>query len=1041
MVLGWLLSGLHTAKALDAGKQLGQYRSQTWQIDSGLPQNTVHAVLQTRDGFVWLATEGGLVRFDGFDFRVFDTSNTPQFQSNFVDGLMQDSSGALWISTSDGLLRLAGGKFKSFSSVDGLPSNSVSGVYQQSSGRLIAVTAAGLATAEGDRFQSIAGTGILSNAESVSILPEDRNGTLWAGGGEKLISLGAGDLAASSPIASHAGAIQAIISGPDGEIWVGGTKGLECFRDGRRCAVAAASKGTRLAVELPSQSVTALLPSTDARSSGQMWIGTTAGLSLLSNGTVKQIGVDQGLARESVQSLFLDRSGALWVVYSRGLARVVDGRVEIAPQQTSISGVLSVFEDSEGNMWFGSEAGGVSVLRDQPFSSIATQQGLSADFVRTVFQDGSGAIWIGTNNGGLDKLSGGEISALRSEGGLSSNVVLALAETGQDLWVGTSDGLTRIRNGQSRLFTAADGMADNFVRSLFADANGSLWIGTRNGLSHWSGGVFRTYSTMDGLGSDVIGSVMRTHSGELWVGTLAGLSRLAGNRFVNYTTRNGLGGDAVTALFEDGGGSLWIGTNARGLTRLRGGKFTALAPEKSGLPVTVYGILEDDAGNLWMGSQRGVYRVAITALNAYADKRAFDVPMAIYGAADGMRISECSSGGHPSAWRMKDGTLWFATLKGVAWVDPKARSGNMQPPQVAIEQVTLDDRQVDPNAPSDGDPQSASEIVVPAGRERIAIHYAGLSFLAPQKVRYRYMLQGFDRDWIQAGANRTAYYTNVPPGRYRFSVVASNVDGVWSKQPASVEFRVRPRFLQTIWFYLLLAASLAGLGYALYRIRVHYVEAKYQAVMAERGRIAREIHDTLAQGYVGISVQLEIASRLLPTSQTAALEQLSQAKELVRSSLAEARSSIWDLRSQGEDAGILPSRIAAAVKIKEDTEGPAITLQVHGTYRPLPRRIEDQILRIAQEAVNNALRHARAGRIGITLTYDAKSLHLRVLDDGSGFSQPADSFAAQGHFGLQGMRERAAAMGAELHVDGRPGQGAEVTLTVNAQREAGKGDV
>ncbi len=1030
IVLCALLAVSHCAHALDPHKGLEEYRRQSWQIDNGLPQNTVHAVLQSKDGFLWIATEGGLVRFDGFDFRVFDPSNTPEFHSSFVNNLMEDHAGALWIGTSDGLLRLSDGRFRAFSIADGLPSNVITAVYQQKSGRLIVVTASGLAIKAGDHFQEIGGTTALSNAENVIILPEDARETLWAAGGQQLYSIASHATSASPAIPSHAGVIQALASGPGGEIWIGGTDGLECLRDAQPCTGA---DGTgRLNPALASHNITTLLLSKQTNTSGQMWIGTTSGLALFSHGEIRQIGAKQGLAGANIQKLFEDRSGALWVVYRGGLARIFADQVEIAPAQTNLHGILSVSEDNDGSMWFGSETAGVAVLRDQPFSSIASQEGLSSDYVRTVFQDHSGTIWIGTNSGGLNKLSAGKISTLHTTSGLSSNVVLALAETGGDLWVGTPDGLTRIRDGHLQQFTSADGMADNFVRSLFADTDGSLWIGTRNGLSHLSGGVFHSYSTLDGLGSDVIGSVLRSRSGELWVGTLAGLSRLSGNRFENFTTRNGLGGDAVTALFEDDRGSLWIGTNGTGLTRLRDGRFTTFPASKTGLPETIYGLLEDTSGNLWMGSQKGVYRVSVSALNAYVDNNSLEIPLVSYGVADGMRISECSSGGHPSAWRMHDGTLWFATLRGVSWINPQSHSEDIQPPQIAIEQVTLDDRPID---------LTTSEIVVPPGGERITIHYAGLSLLAPQKVRYRYRLQGFDRGWVDAGAGRTAYYTNVPPGRYSFTVMASSARGLWSIQPASLNLRVQPRFFQTIWFYLLVAASLIGFGYALYRVRVHYVEARYQAVMAERGRLAREVHDTLAQGYVGISIQLEIISRLMQSSQSAALDQLNQTRDLVRSSLAEARSSIWDLRSQGEDAATLPSRIAAAARAKEHHGGPAITFQVHGTYRPLQRTIEDQILRIAQEAISNSVRHANASQIGVTLTYDAKSLQLRVADDGSGFDQPPESFAAHGHFGLQGMQERAAAIGTILHIDAQSGRGTEITLRVNVHKETARGDI
>lgn len=1015
-------------RALDPGKAFGEYRRQTWQIDSGLPQNTVHAVLQTRDGFMWMATESGLVRFDGAEFRTFDTANTPEMHSNLVDDLFEDRDGTLWVSTSDGLVRWRGGEFRTFSTAQGLPSNTVMRVVQQRSGALVVVTAEGLAMGDGDRFHGIVGTEAVARGERVALLADDSHGMLWVGAGAQLIAVRAGATQAEHPVASQVGTIQAIALSGSGDVWVGGMQGAQCLCVDK-------PRGAAARVLLPSRNVTALLAEKQPNRAGDVWVGTAGGLALVSNGVVKEVGAELHLS--NIRRLFEDRSGALWVMYDSGLARVVNGRVEIAPPETGVADVLAVAEDSEGDLWFGTGAAGASVLRDQMFSSLALHEGAAADTIRTVFQDRSGTIWLGTNGAGLWSVSDGKIRAFNNQ---PNSVVLALAQTGDDLWVGTSDGLTRIRNSAAQMFTSADGLADNFVRSLYADSDGSLWIGTRNGLSHLKDGQFRSFSTRDGLGSDVIGSVLRTHGGELWVATLGGLSRLAGERFVNTTKRDGLGGDGVTALFEDGDGTLWIGTNGSGLNRLREGRLTWFPPQKTATPETVYGILDDHAGNLWLSTQRGVYRVSIAGLNAYADKGSGEIAVANFGAADGMRISECSSGGHPAAWRMADGSLWFATPRGVAWVNPQAHSGPAHPPQIAIEQVIFDNHVRDVAGAS-----GMGEIDVPAGRGRIAIHYAGLSFRAPQKVRYRYRLEGFDRAWVDAGASRTAYYTNVPPGQYTFSVMATGADGVWGSA-ASMGFRVQPRFFETRWFYFLVGAAILGFGYAVYRVRVRFVESTYKAVMAERGRIAREVHDTLAQGYVGISVHLEIASKMLEnsgnaeTSREAALEQVNVTKELVRSGLAEARSSIWDLRSAGDDTDTLPSRIATAVRAKTNG-GPALAFDVHGTYRALPRRIEDEIFRIAVEAVTNAVRHAQAQHIGVTLTYDAKTFVLLVSDDGRGFDASNEDFVDSGHFGVKGMHERAQAIGGVLRITPRAGGGTAVALTLNASPAAGKDSV
>jgi signal transduction histidine kinase len=398
-----------------------------------------------------------------------------------------------------------------------------------------------------------------------------------------------------------------------------------------------------------------------------------------------------------------------------------------------------------------------------------------------------------------------------------------------------------------------------------------------------------------------------------------------------------------------------------------------------------------------------------------------------------MRISEASGGGHPAAWRASDGGLWFATLNGAAVVYPHTGPRNPVPPLPAIEQVLIDDQAVAQTG-------EGAAIRVAPGHGRVSIKYAGLSFVAPQRVRYRYKLEGFDKGWVEAGSRRTAFYTNVPPGPYRFLVRCVNSDGVWSVAAAEQRFVVEPFFYQTRWFYAVVALALAGLGYLGYTWRVHAVEAQYRAVIEERSRIAREIHDTLAQGYVAISVQLELAERLIASSAAAAVEQLKQTRELVREGLAEARSSIWNLRSQA-DAEALPSLLAAHVAAagsRQDAGAAVVKFSVHGAYRPLARSVEKEVMRIAQQAVANAVAHARARTITVTLNYDTQWLALRVVDDGVGMGADETGHALRGHFGLQGMRERAARIGALLEIDTAPGAGVMVALRVELERAAGK---
>jgi signal transduction histidine kinase len=419
-----------------------------------------------------------------------------------------------------------------------------------------------------------------------------------------------------------------------------------------------------------------------------------------------------------------------------------------------------------------------------------------------------------------------------------------------------------------------------------------------------------------------------------------------------------------------------------------------------------------------MSCNKGIFRVGKTELEEFAGGRARSFSPVVYGTADGMLTRECSSGGHPSGWRGADGRLWFSTIKGVAVIDPSGVRSNAQPPPAVIEQVRVD-----------GELVSAShKASLAPGKARFDFQYAGLSFVAPEKVRYKYRLVGFDKDWVEGGARRVAYYTNLGPGDYRFEVMARNNDGVWSRVPAAFEFTLRPHFYRTLWFYALCALGLALLAAQVYLLRVRQMKARFAAVLAERNRIAREIHDNLAQEILGASVQLELVARLMPHSTDAARTHLDRARSLVRSSIAEARRYVWDLRSQSLDDRDLPSALAEMTRRLTAESRVQTQFEVSGTFRALPPQVENNLLRIGQEAVNNAVRHAGADVITVSLSFDAENVRLSVRDDGCGFDSGNDG--SDGHFGIVGMRERAAEMGGSVSVNSRPGEGTEVSVGV-----------
>jgi ligand-binding sensor domain-containing protein len=957
-----LLSGSCPAgRALDPSTPLENYGRQSWALESGLPQNTVQALAQTGDGFVWLGTEAGLVRFDGVSFAVFDRGSKPALPGNDVRCLLAAADGSLWIGTSEGLAQWKGGAARAFTTRDGLPENNVRSLSIDDHGGLIVSTENGDARMDGERF-----------------VP---------------------------------------------------------FDSGKRASPWPASS-TIFTVRL---------------ADGSSAQATASTVALMQHGRELRWSVGKELPGSRVQTLLADREGSLWIGTNGGLARWSAGQIESFPATDPLAGasVLALMEDREGDLWVGTEEDGLHILRDQRFRILGARDGLSSDAATAVVEDAAGTLWVGTQEDGLNALRGNgnappafesfSVRHFSVREGLASDVVLSLAAAPNgDLWVGTPDGLSRIRGGNVTTYTSADGLPDDFIRSLLVDADGSLWIGTRRGLAHWfsrpgdSGPAaeparLQIYTHASGLGSDLVGAMTRDAHGDLWVATLAGLSRLHGGTIKNYTTADGLSSNVVTALLPQGNGSLLIGTEDHGWDVWDGRSFSAATVEGADdhlNQTTVHAILDDGRGHLWFATANGIARCDEAWTGATGAKPGCSHWME-FGPADGLRSRETSSNSHPSAWRSRDGLLWFATPKGLVRVDPAHFPVNKLAPPVALERFTVDD--ID-QPPLHG---GTSWLRVGAGHVHFEFDYAGLSFVAPQKVRYRYMLQGFDHAWTEAGARRAAYYTNIPPGRYTFRVQAANNDGVWNTDGASLGFELRPHFYQTIWFYvLLLAAAICGV-ILLLRLRLLRAEREFQAVLGERSRIAREIHDTLAQGYVGISVQLELVAELLRKSRVeAAQEQLDVTRRYVREGLDDARQSIWALRADDAGETTLPVKMRSLTEAASG-DGLEARFSVFGAYRPLPAETERELLRVAQEAIQNVRKHAAASQLRVQLEYDPVWVALEVRDNGCGGAEPV-----AGHFGLTGMRERAETIGGTLDVSGGPGEGTTVRLRAPAPEAA-----
>ncbi|MGZ5452888.1 MAG: ligand-binding sensor domain-containing diguanylate cyclase [Candidatus Aminicenantales bacterium] len=472
-------------------------------------------------------------------------------------------------------------------------------------------------------------------------------------------------------------------------------------------------------------------------------------------------------------------------------------------------------EDNEGSLWIGTFGGGLNRLRDGKFLTYTTQEGLANDRVRPIYQSRDGSVWIGTEGGGVSHLQNGRFTNYTTREGLAANIVRAIYE-GRDgsLWFGTSEGLSRFKRGVFTTYTTRNGLASDYIRAVSEDLEGSLWIGTNEGLNRLKDGVFATYTTKDGLANNIVRILDQSRDGSLWIGTDGGLNRFKEGRLTNLT-KDGLAGHSVLALYEDSSGALWMGTDGVGLIRLKNGQMTMFTIDEGLFDDTAFEILEDEFGDLWMGCNKGIFRVSKKELEDLAAGLTRSFRSVAYGAGDGIKSSECNHGS-PSGIKTRDGKLWLATIRGVVVIDPAQIKSNQVVPPVIIEGFMV-------NRMAGVYHEGAR---LPAGSKIFEFHYTGLSLLAPEKVEFKFKLEGFDEDWVDVGTRRVAYFTNIPPGKYRFRVIACNNDGVWNRAGASFDFVLRPYFYQTIYFYVLCGLGVAAIVLGGFRTRVGQLKAR-----------------------------------------------------------------------------------------------------------------------------------------------------------------------------------------------------------------------
>jgi signal transduction histidine kinase len=804
------------------------------------------------------------------------------------------------------------------------------------------------------------------------------------------------------------------------QLWVGGIGGL------------VKRSGEGFERVLGSEQLRGQIVSQIAETARGLWLGGSRGIIVMREGSpLRYFNAANGMPSDIVRALLSDRAGNLWLGTNGGLSRL-EGERFVTPaldRRGDQDWVRSLFEDREGDLWVGMNSA-LNRFRDGDFSVYGRSEGLPSDQPTAVHEDGRGEIWIGFDDSGLVAWHGGAYRHYTRANGLAGDEIFAIHDgRNGDLLVATREGISRMHQGRFSNEPVPDPLGRRVVYDALEDSRGDLWAATASGVYRKRNGVWQAVLGSASAANAYAISLIETADGNVWAGTLYnGLWIVFNPRAPQaqphlYTVADGVPNGQIRALFQDSEGTLWIGTFGGGLAAFRAGVVHRYSAADGLLSDNISNIQDDLAGNLWLSTTRGICRISKRQLAGFSGGKIKSLTPRNYGIEDGLRSSQCapiypaSVGGT----RTRNGQLWFPTGRGLAVFDTRNNRAFSQ------RTVTLAAQVVDVQV--DGLPARPEELMrLKPGTSRIQFRYAGIYLAAPELIRYSTRLEGLDSDWMPAGSRRTVNYTLLPHGQYRFRVRAELPENGYSE--AQIAFEILPHVYERAWFFWAAGILLSGTVYGMHRLRVRQMSGRFAAVLEERVRIAREIHDTLAQGFVGICSQLDALALKLNGDPAVVRQQLDLARKMARHSLTEARRSVTDLRTPELEEQDLASALRAAAHRWTAASRASVAVRVDELKEKLPGEVEQNLLRIAQEAVANALKHARARNISVELEWTNQALRLRVKDDGEGFEPSAVSSIFTGHYGILGMRERAERLGGKFDLQSGPGAGTLVEVTV-----------
>ena len=992
-----LLLGAAPVLALDPSPDVSRYGHTAWTARDGLSVGAIFAMAQTPDGYLWLGAEFGLFRFDGIHSIPWQPP-AGQDLPGAPYSLLVTRDGTLWIGTFAGLVSWSGGKLTQYPEV-------------------------------GQVF--------------VTSLLEDREGTVWAG-----ILGSTADTPTGRLCAIRSGHAQCYLNegafgsfvwslGEDssGTLWAGAESGLWRW-----------NPGPARHYPTPGMRIDDLSRADD----GQVLIAIRgAGLKQIVGDKIESYAIRDAINPNALlpdrdvdsNKLLRDRNGGLWIgTHERGLIHIHHGRTEVFTKADGLSGeiICSLFEDREGNVWVGT-TGGLDRFRELPVATLSVKQGLSSDATQSVLAATDGSIWVATHDG-LTSWKNGRTTILRKANGLPDDAIQSLFQDDRGrIWAFTGHGLAYSNNGR---FVAVNGVPSKEVYSITGDKAGNLWLSGNGGLSHLLEGRLVENFPWSVMGRHQQAKVVVPEQGGVWLAFWIDGGVLYfkdGQVRASYTAADGLGKGPVAGLRLDRDGALWAATEEGGLSRIKDGRIATLT-SSNGLPCDIiHWTIEDEDRSLWLYAGCGLVRITRSELDAWIADPNHSVRTTVWDAADGVIVRRTSPGYFgPPVTKATDGTLWFHTGEGIQVFDPRHVAFNKLPPPVHIEQIVADNKLQWQNLPGG----AASNLRLAPRTHDVQIDYTALSLVAPEKMQFRVKLEGQDKDWRVPVNPRHSHYTNLPPGPYRFRVIASNNSGVWNEQGDVLDFSIASAFYQTNWFRGLCVAAVLALLWAAYQLRVRHLHHEFDMTqetrVGERTRIARDLHDTLLQSFHGLVFRFQAARNMLPNRPEEATQALDAALIRAEQALDESRHSIQGLRpslspENDLDQMLITTGQELASSNHAEDDSPRFEVIVEGERRGLLPMIKDEIGRIAQELLRNAFRHARAHEIEVEIRYEKDVFRLIVRDDGKGMDpQILKDGGRAGHWGLPGVQERALGIGGRLEFWSEAGAGTEIRLTLPA---------